>query len=143
MNDITIETSEDGTVVYYLGDRRDNIFHREDGPAIKALNGDEAWYYEGTKHRDGGPLLKRTGGVSTGSAMVSCIGRMDLLLSEQTVTFNTGITDNCIVRMVPRLCVLTVIGNGFYSESELLRLSFMNTEMPNRIQKNRTQNTKK
>ena len=58
MNDITIETSEDGTVVYYLGDRRDNIFHCEDGPAIKALNGDEEWYYEGTKHRDGGPAVK-------------------------------------------------------------------------------------
>ena len=58
MDDIKKETSEDGTVVYYIGDRRDNIFHREDGPAIKALNGDEEWYYEGVRHRDGGPAVK-------------------------------------------------------------------------------------
>ena len=58
MDDIKKETSEDGTVVYYIGDRRDNIFHREDGPAIKSPNGDEEWYYEGVRHRDGGPAVK-------------------------------------------------------------------------------------
>ena len=58
MDDIKKETSEDGTVVYYIGDRRDNIFHCADGPAIKALNGDEEWYYEGVRHRDDGPAVK-------------------------------------------------------------------------------------
>ena len=58
MDDIKKETLEDGTVVYYIGDRRDNIFHHEDGPAIKSPNGDEYWYYEGVRHRDDGPAVK-------------------------------------------------------------------------------------
>ena len=46
MDDIKKETSEDGTVVYYIGDRRDNIFHREDGPAI-IYNDYKVWYLHG------------------------------------------------------------------------------------------------
>ena len=47
MKDITIETSEDGTVAYTVCYRRDNIFL-----------GDETWCYEGVRHRDDGSAVK-------------------------------------------------------------------------------------
>ena len=41
----------DGNKFYYKND----VLHREDGPAIEYFNGDEEWYKEGLLHRFDGP----------------------------------------------------------------------------------------
>lgn len=34
------------------------LYHREDGPAIERIDGDELWYIDGKLHRDDGPAIK-------------------------------------------------------------------------------------
>lgn len=47
------------------GNRRwtkDNLLHREDGPAIILANGTEEWYKNGKRHREDGPAIKYRNG---------------------------------------------------------------------------------
>jgi len=40
-----------GTKYWYLNDKH----HREDGPAVEMINGYKAWYLHGVRHREDGP----------------------------------------------------------------------------------------
>ena len=42
---------------YYIRMNLEN-FHRDDGPAIVEVNGQEEWYQNGKLHREDGPALK-------------------------------------------------------------------------------------
>ncbi len=35
-----------------------NKLHREDGPAVEAVNGDKEWYIDGKLHREDGPAIE-------------------------------------------------------------------------------------
>jgi len=48
----------DGYEAWY----RDGTHHREDGPAIKFVDGSELWYRNGELHRDDGPAIKYVSG---------------------------------------------------------------------------------
>jgi len=48
-----IVESENGTK-YWL---KNDLFHREDGPAIVYKNGSEEWYENGRYHRKNGPVI--------------------------------------------------------------------------------------
>ena len=43
----------DGTIEWY----KDDLLHREDGPAIEWKDGDKYWYKNGLKHREDGPAV--------------------------------------------------------------------------------------
>jgi hypothetical protein len=45
---------EFGNKRYYLN----NLFHREDGPAIEYANGRKVWYQHGQLHREDGPAVE-------------------------------------------------------------------------------------
>ena len=110
MEDITIETSEDGSVAYTVCDCRDNIFlgdetwwyegvlHRDDGPAVKDRWG-EYWYSNGLVHREDGPAVIRTNGdlqywnygqlhSEDGPAIVRANGDKEWFLFGKRVTQN-------------------------------------------------------
>lgn len=36
---------------------RDDVLHRDDGPAIEYKNGDGEWYQNGKRHREDGPAM--------------------------------------------------------------------------------------
>ena len=38
---------------------KNNVPHRENGPAVIHINGDEEWYIDGYRHREDGPASKR------------------------------------------------------------------------------------
>jgi hypothetical protein len=43
-----------------IGDRSyflNNVFHREDGPAVEFANGDKYWFINGKCHREDGPAV--------------------------------------------------------------------------------------
>jgi hypothetical protein len=43
-----------------IGDRSyflNNVFHREDGPAVELANGNKYWFINGKCHREDGPAL--------------------------------------------------------------------------------------
>ena len=37
---------------------RDDVLHREDGPAIELLDGNKYWHLNGEKHREDGPAIE-------------------------------------------------------------------------------------
>jgi hypothetical protein len=37
---------------------KDELLHREDGPAVIFVSGSKEWYFEGERHRDGGPAVE-------------------------------------------------------------------------------------
>lgn len=41
---------------------QDELFHREDGPAVVYTNGAESWYKHGKRHREDGPAHTRPNG---------------------------------------------------------------------------------
>ena len=43
-----------GTKHYY----RNNLPHREDGPAVEWYNGDKEWWINGKRHREDGPAVE-------------------------------------------------------------------------------------
>jgi hypothetical protein len=47
-----------GTTMWY----KDGALHREDGPAVKHINGGEEWYWHGELHREDGPAVKYSDG---------------------------------------------------------------------------------
>lgn len=49
----------DGTKVWY----KNNLLHREDGPAMEHSNGDKEWFYEGEPHRSNAPAVERANGA--------------------------------------------------------------------------------
>jgi hypothetical protein len=53
-----LEISLTGTKRYY----KDNLLHREDGPAKEFTNGTKMWYINGKLHRTDGPAIEYTGG---------------------------------------------------------------------------------
>jgi hypothetical protein len=40
---------------------KNNLLHREDGPAIENTNGSQVWYLNGKRHRVGGPAYYTSG----------------------------------------------------------------------------------
>jgi hypothetical protein len=56
MQEITIDKF--GTKRYFWS----NKLHREDGPAIKYINGYKQWYHHGQRHREGGPAIDYVNG---------------------------------------------------------------------------------
>ena len=51
--------NEYGTKIW----RIDDIFHREDGPAIEWDNGQKEWYLNNKRHREAGPAIEWSNGV--------------------------------------------------------------------------------
>ena len=47
---------------FYHSDRKMNILHREDGPAVKWAGGYKAWYINGKRHREDGPAVEWANG---------------------------------------------------------------------------------
>ena len=47
-----------GTIYWY----KDDILHREDGPAIEGADGSKRWYLHGDLHRLDGPAIETAGG---------------------------------------------------------------------------------
>ena len=47
------EIDKYGTKRWYLN----GIPHREDGPAVEFLDGDQSWFFEGKLHREDGPAI--------------------------------------------------------------------------------------
>jgi hypothetical protein len=47
-----------GTKFYYLN----NLLHREDGPAVQAINGDKSYWIDGMLHREDGPAVEWSNG---------------------------------------------------------------------------------
>jgi hypothetical protein len=41
-------------IKYYY---KDNLLHKEDGPAMEFANGDKCWYQNGLLHRENGPAV--------------------------------------------------------------------------------------
>lgn len=52
------KNESDEGVIYY----KDGKKHREDGPAVEFLNGDEHWYLNGYLHREEGPAIEYANG---------------------------------------------------------------------------------
>ncbi len=48
----------DNMTVHY----KNNVLHREDGPAIEHVNGTKEWYVNGELHREDGPAIEFDGG---------------------------------------------------------------------------------
>ena len=48
----------DGTKFWY----KDDLLHKEDGPAVEYTNGAYSWYKEGKWHREDGPAVEYTNG---------------------------------------------------------------------------------
>ena len=42
----------------YFSDRKMTIYHREDGPAYEASNGDREWLVDNKLHREDGPAVE-------------------------------------------------------------------------------------
>jgi len=59
-NKPTCEIDENGTKRWYLND----MFHREDGPAIEFTDGGKQWYINGKPHRLDGPAVIFSNGDS-------------------------------------------------------------------------------
>lgn len=56
---------KNGLIIDSYGNRRwykDNLFHREDGPAIERNDGYKAWYLCGKRHREDGPAVELSDG---------------------------------------------------------------------------------
>lgn len=41
---------------------KENLLHREDGPAIERINGDKGWFVNGLRHREDGPAVEYANG---------------------------------------------------------------------------------
>ena len=57
---------KNGLHINDLGTKRwfkDDVLHRDDGPAVIYTNGDQCWYKEGKLHRDDGPAVICTSGT--------------------------------------------------------------------------------
>ena len=71
---VEVVTNSDG-VFYYKGGKlriednfyylKNNIFHREDGPAIEWANGKKEWYLNGKRHRTDGPAIEYPSGTKS------------------------------------------------------------------------------
>ena len=59
MIEYKVEVHANGNKFWYLND----VFHREDGPAIEYANGDKYWYLNGKLHREDGPAAEYTNGT--------------------------------------------------------------------------------
>ena len=44
---------------------KNNLLHREDGPANIGEDGSESWYFEGFRHREGGPAFTTPSGYKS------------------------------------------------------------------------------
>ncbi len=56
---------KNGKMINGYGEQRwfkNDLPHREDGPAATLLNGDEFWYLDGLAHREGGPAIDYANG---------------------------------------------------------------------------------
>ena len=53
--------NDDGDKFYYK-DKKMNIRHREDGPAVERADGDKVWYLNGERHREDGPAVEYANG---------------------------------------------------------------------------------
>lgn len=42
---------------------KNNLFHREDGPAIECANGNKFWFQNGLWHREDGPAVELNNGT--------------------------------------------------------------------------------
>ena len=54
-----------GLIEYTNGNKywyKEDVIHREDGPAIEYPNGDKCWYKEGLLHRNDGPAVEYADG---------------------------------------------------------------------------------
>jgi len=57
---------KNGLIIDKFGDKywyKDDLLHREDGPAIEETNGDKFWYIEGKIHRADGPAIEYINGI--------------------------------------------------------------------------------
>ena len=54
----TVDMSKDGTKKWYKND----ILHREDGPAVEHHDGTKEWYHNGELHRIDGPAVEYANG---------------------------------------------------------------------------------
>ena len=56
----------DGLVVDALGNKtwyKDDLLHREGGPAIERVDGSKYWFKNGKLHREDGPAAERADGL--------------------------------------------------------------------------------
>ena len=54
-----------GLIIDVFGDKRwykDDLYHREDGPAIEVCEGYKSWYINGKRHREDGHAVEYTDG---------------------------------------------------------------------------------
>jgi hypothetical protein len=56
-----ITINDDGGKFYYRN-KKMNILHREDGPAVEFADGSKAWYINGNRHREDGPAVEYANG---------------------------------------------------------------------------------
>jgi hypothetical protein len=56
-----LEINERGTKFWY----KDDLLHREDGPAIELANGDKGWYKNGKLHRENSPAVEFADGTKS------------------------------------------------------------------------------
>ena len=57
---------QNGLIITGIGNKfwyKDDLFHREDGPAFEGLTGEKEWYKNGSLHRIGGPALESRDGI--------------------------------------------------------------------------------
>src|SRR5690606_7899265 len=56
----------DGLYIDEFGDKKwykNKLLHREDGPAIETVNGNQYWYLNGMLHRKDGPAIEYANGT--------------------------------------------------------------------------------
>lgn len=61
MDDQYIIVNEDG--VFYYKDKEMTILHREGGPAVERVNGDQEWWLHNKLHREDGPAVQLADGT--------------------------------------------------------------------------------
>lgn len=52
-------------VIFKIGSKAwtyNNLYHREDGPAVIYVNGTKMWYLNGRRHRNGAPAVEYANG---------------------------------------------------------------------------------
>jgi len=56
---------KNGKIIDELGDihyYKDDVYHREDGPAVECANGSKFWWVDGKRHREDGPAMEWNNG---------------------------------------------------------------------------------
>ena len=58
MKTYKVEVYDNGSKCWYLND----VFHREDGPAMEYADGTKFWFLNGKRHREDGPAIEDSDG---------------------------------------------------------------------------------